>query len=404
MSRTLGEARENEYPGGFAAMAGATGQARKMKCSSVKQKWMVWASGCLLAGLAGMTQAAWDDARGLERLSPVRLYAVPEPKPLAAQALPPEGEPLDAPADTAPGTLDVYGLTWQPTPKPQARGSAQNSAASGAGANRRQLAGRLGLQTEGMARWIYRGSEGPDVAFGVLPGSGLKISGSAPIAGVRLQSGGMEDAALLDSGVVGYSSAVGWLDYSPWTAGTGAVEYGVSAGQTAVRYGWRPDLTLEGQVQTAAKMRNVGLGGVYSLGEWGRLRAGAAHSRYENVEGSRYNLGYVVSLYDWLEVGYRAEYAMSGYSDLSRYASGPLSQARVQGTLETGVPLAGWGTISGTYSDVRYGNTTVQRMGIAHSLALRRNVQLKWEADRDIVSGDYGMRLNLSLPVNLLGD
>ncbi|MGO3741502.1 hypothetical protein [Kerstersia sp.] len=349
-----------------------------------------------LLALPGLAWAGWDDASGLERLSPVRLYAVPEPA--APQAIAPED--LDAQQPGMAEGLDVYGLHWQPELRPQ---GAVDDAAAGSGSGRHVvLDGRLGVSNDGMAHWVYRGADGPDLAFGVLPGSGLKLSGSAPLAGVRLQSGRMD--GVLAPGAVGYSSAVGWLDYSPWSAGAGAVEYGVSAGQTAVRYGWQNDLTLEGQVQTAAKMRNVGLGGVYSLGEWGRLRAGAAHSRHESVEGSRYNLGYVVNVYDWLEVGYRAEYAMSGYSDLSRYATGPLAQPRMQGTLETGVPLAGWGTISGTYSDMRSGNTTVQRMGIAHRLALRRNVQLKWEADRDIVSGDYGMRLNLSMPVNLLGD
>lgn len=380
---------KNGLPGGGGRLGNAGWQGRIRRQG-------IRAGGALLLVLPLTVLAAWEDASGLERLSPVRLYAVPEP--VAPRAMTPEE--VGMAGQGGAGALDVYGLTWQPVLRPQGAADARTEPVRDA--RNAILEGRLGLSTDGMARWVYRGAEGPDLAFGALPGSGLKLSGSAPIAGVRLQSGRMD--GVLAPGAVGYSSALGWLDYSAWNAGSGAVQYGVSAGQTAVRYGWQNDLTLEGQVQTAAKMRNVGLGGVYSLGEWGRLRAGAAHSRYERVEGSRYNLGYVVNVYDWLEVGYRAEYAMSGYSDLSRYASGPLAQPRMQGTLETGVPLANWGTISGTYSDVRYGNTTVQRMGIAHSLALRRNVQLKWEADRDIVSGDYGMRLNLSLPVNLLGD
>lgn len=341
----------------------------------------------------------------------MRLYEVPEERLVDAQPLPEpmlgeDGLPIADAGSTpsvpesasASGELAVYGLKWERSSWTSVGGVAQARPIRGS-----TVDGKLGLQADGMASWVYRGADGPDLSFGVLPGSGLKLSGSAPIAGLRLQQGRM-DSSVLAQGAVGYSSAVGWLDFSPWTTGAGAVEYGVSAGQTAVRYGWRRDLTVEGQVQTAARLRNVGLGGVYSLGEWGRVRAGATHSRYDNVQGARYNLGYTVHVNDWLEVGYRAEYAMTGYSDLSRYTSGPLSQSRIQGTLETGVPLARWGTLSGTYSDIRYGNTTVQRMGVAHSLDLRRHVQLKWEADRDIVSGDYGMRINLSLPMNLLSN
>jgi len=77
------------------------------------------------------------------------------------------------------------------------------------------------------------------------------------------------------------------------------------------------------------------------------------------------------------------------------------STAQTRNTVSAGVPLSGWGTLSGTYSGLREGSVLAeQRVGLSHSMFVAPKVKLAVGADRDIVTGDYGWRANLSMPVD----
>ena len=78
-----------------------------------------------------------------------------------------------------------------------------------------------------------------------------------------------------------------------------------------------------------------------------------------------------------------------------------MGTAQTRNTLSAGVPIHGWGTLSGTYSGLREGTTlSSQRVGLAHSMFVAPTVKLAVGADRDILTGNYEWRANLSMPVD----
>ena len=75
--------------------------------------------------------------------------------------------------------------------------------------------------------------------------------------------------------------------------------------------------------------------------------------------------------------------------------------SQTRNTLSAGVPISGWGTLSGTYSGLHEGSVLAeQRVGLSHSMFVAPKVKLAVGADRDIISGNYEWRANLSMPVD----
>ena len=128
---------------------------------------------------------------------------------------------------------------------------------------------------------------------------------------------------------------------------------------------------------------------------------GATESEYESRSATRTRLGYSVAIADAVDVGYTNEQIGAGYNDLADFRSGAAATDQVRDTFSAGIPLGRLGTLTGTYAGLRGQTGMVERrVGLAHKVSLSRTVGLGLTADRDTISGDYAMRMNLSMPVD----
>src|SRR5690606_10525367 len=249
-------------------------------------------------------------------------------------------------------------------------------------------------------RWIYRDTAGPTVALGNLTANAPIWGSTVPIGGLQVSDwhGG---AQAVPEGRLAYSSALGKLNYTDASATSGAIDYGVTAGSGTLRYGVTPQLTLESQMQSAPSLSTRGLGTTYSAGALGTFQAGATHSTFDHINAWRYRFGYNVNLMESVSLAVTNEQTDAGFGDLSLYRDGAAANAQMRNTVAAGVPLHGWGTLSGTYSGLREnGEPVEQRFGLQHSMQVAPSVRLAVGADRDVISGDYEMRAGVTMPVD----
>ncbi|MGE8686770.1 MAG: fimbrial protein [Achromobacter sp.] len=257
-----------------------------------------------------------------------------------------------------------------------------------------------GLRYGGSRNWVYRSASGPSLSVGNITANSPAWGSGAPVGGLQI-SNWAGSGSTVPEGSFGYSSSLGLLNNMDPAARSGAVDYGASVGSGSVRYGLTPVLTLEGQMQSAPSLTTRGMGTTYTAGEYGTFQAGATQSSFDAVNAWRYRFGYSVDVADTVNLGYTAEQTGAGFGDLSTYSGGVASTAQTRNTLSAGVPITGWGTLSGTYSGLREGSVLAeQRVGLSHSMFVAPKVKLAVGADRDIVSGDYEWRANLSMPVD----
>lgn len=257
-----------------------------------------------------------------------------------------------------------------------------------------------GLRYGGNRNWVYRNTSGPSVAVGNVDARAPAWGSSAPVGGLQI-SNWAGSGATAPEGSFGYSSSLGRLNRMDPAASSGAVDYGEAVGSGSVRYGLTPALTLEGQMQSAPSLTTRGMGTTYAAGEYGTFRAGATQSSFDAASAWRYRFDYNVDVADSVNLGYSNEQVGAGYGDLSSYSGGAASTAHTRNTLSAGVPITGWGVLSGTYSGLREGSELAeQRVGLSHSMFVAPKVKLAVGADRDILSGNYEWRANLSMPVD----
>lgn len=262
------------------------------------------------------------------------------------------------------------------------------------------VSGQDGLRYGGDRNWVYRNTEGPSVTVGNINANAPAWGSSAPVGGLQIANWA-GSGATVPEGSFGYSSSVGKLNHMDPSARSGAVDYGASVGTGSVRYGLTPALTLEGQMQSAPSLTTRGMGTTYAAGEYGTFQAGATQSSFDASNAWRYRIGYSVDVADAVNLGYTNEQIGAGFGDLSTYSGGVSGAPQTRNTLTAGVPITGWGTISGTYSGLHEGSTLAeQRVGLSHSMFVAPKVQLAVGADRDIITGNYGWRANLSMPVD----
>nr|WP_244172912.1 fimbrial protein [Bordetella genomosp. 6] len=250
--------------------------------------------------------------------------------------------------------------------------------------------------------WVYRPVTGPSLAMGNLVSKAPGWGSTAPIGGVQL-SDRLAPGGLLPEGQLGYSSVFGRLNNMDPAATSGAVDYGASAGSGMVRYGLTPSLTLEGQMQSAPSLTTRGVGTTYAAGELGTFQVGATQSTFDAVNAWRYRFGYNVNLADdAVTLGVATEEVGAGFGDLASFQDGGIAHRQMRNTLSAGVPISGWGTLSGTYQASGLGSDSVteRRFGLQHSMLLAPSVKFAVGADRDVISGDYEMRANISMPVD----
>jgi len=268
--------------------------------------------------------------------------------------------------------------------------------------------GLSGVQ-RGNTFWQLRDPSGPSWAVGNLTAAAPAWGNATPMGGLQVSEGAAAGAVLAE-GAFGYSSTFGRVNTTPIPADpalsvdSGSLDYGPAAGSGSLRYGLTPALTVESQVQTASALRTMGLGGTYAAGEWGTVQAAATEGRLRDSSGWRYALNYNVQVGGYLDLGYQNVVVGPGYGDLAGYQSAPLGSSQLSNTFTAGVPLGGLGTLSGTYTGIRVGDAlSHERFGLQHSIAFTPTIRFALGADRDIVTGDYEMRMQLTLPMGVLG-
>ncbi|CAM4062308.1 fimbrial protein [Bordetella muralis] len=252
----------------------------------------------------------------------------------------------------------------------------------------------------GGGNWTYRDTVGPTVSMGNLTANAPIWGSAVPIGGLQVSSS-WTGGATLSEGAFAYSSAVGRLNYTDTTVSAGAIDYGVTAGSGSLRYGLTPRLTLESQMQSAPDMSTHGLGTTYAAGDLGTFQMGATQSSFDHVNAWRYRFGYNVNLAESVSLAVTNEQIGAGFGDLSDYRSGAVGAPTMRNTLAAGVPLRGWGTLTGSYTGTRESGVAVeQRFGLEHSMLVAPSVRLAVGADRDVVTGDYEMRAGITMPVD----
>ncbi|MEB6661884.1 fimbrial protein [Achromobacter ruhlandii] len=262
------------------------------------------------------------------------------------------------------------------------------------------VSGQDGLRYGGDRNWVYRNTTGPSFSVGNINANAPTWGSSAPVGGLQISNLPSTTAPLAE-GSFGYSSSLGRLNRMDPSATSGAVDYGASVGNSTVRYGLTPVLTLEGQMQSAPSLTTRGMGTTYAAGDYGTFQAGATQSSFDAASAWRYRFGYSVDVADAVNLGYTNEQIGAGFGDLSTYSGGVAAAPQTRNTLTAGVPISGWGTLSGTYSGLHEGSALAeQRVGLSHSMFVAPKVKLAVGADRDIISGNYEWRANLSMPVD----
>ena len=247
--------------------------------------------------------------------------------------------------------------------------------------------------------WTYRDAAGPAVSMGNLITNAPLWGSAVPMGGLQVSSGWGGDP--LSVGAVAYTTTVGRLNYTDMAAASGGIDYGVTAGSGALRYGLTPEVTLETQMQSAPNMSTQGMGTTYNTGQFGTFHVGVTQSHFDEIHAWRYRFGYQVSLMESFSLAVTNEQVDPGFGDLSTYRSGSFSAPVMRNTLAAGVPLHGWGTLQGTYTGARErGEAVEQRVGLTHSQMIAPHVQLAIGANRDLISGQYGMSVGLTMPVD----
>ncbi|MFC4273731.1 fimbria/pilus outer membrane usher protein [Achromobacter aloeverae] len=259
----------------------------------------------------------------------------------------------------------------------------------------------VGGMEEGDRSLTYRTVDGPSLSLGSQSTYTPAWGSAATIGGFGFSNLAVPADRPVAEGKLGYSSMFGHLDYTDTSATQGGINYGSAAGSSALRYGVTKDWTLEGQAQSARAMSATGLGSIYSIGQWGTLNAGATQSRYDETDSWRYRLGYKVDVWSGITLGYANEQTQAGYNDLSTYSSGPIDTRQSRNTLSAGLPMGSWGTLTGTYYGVRDADGVMaeRHFGLSQSMLLAPNVRLALGADRDVITGEYAVNMNLSLPL-----
>jgi hypothetical protein len=117
--------------------------------------------------------------------------------------------------------------------------------------------------------------------------------------------------------------------------------------------------------------------------------------------GWRYQLGYQVDvLNDW-NLSWTNTQRGSGYASLYNYAEGSAAESSVGNQWAVTVPMGRWGSLSGIYEQTTTAQgPTSSTLGLAQQFWYGPDLQVRLEANHNILTDDYGMGLNLSFPLN----
>ena len=163
-------------------------------------------------------------------------------------------------------------------------------------------------------------------------------------------------------GAFGMTTALGFAALQDMSDPTPSsrLGFGSPMGIGSFMVGLTPDLTIESRMMARPDSASAGFGGTYALSDWGTVRLSATQIQ----EG-----------------------------DAPSFSSGLGMQVRWEDH-----------ALESTYQSLRSaGATTDQRIGVSHQWAVSPQFRLQMGADRDLASGGYALRLQMSVPIDAIG-
>ena len=337
--------------------------------------------------------------RGLAVLAPAQAFPVP-PVSTVPAALIEAGQPETYAVNGAPALARAYSFDLQSTDLwPRGNVAWDNPITYADGAWFSPLRSQT-RATDTERSGVYRKAVGPSLVLGHITSNAPAWGSTAALGGLQLANWSEPVGSALPAGKLRYSSVLGRLSSPDLSSTSTGLLFGPAAGSGSVRYGLTSRLTLEGQVQKAPSLNTLGWGTTYSAGAMGTFQAGAMQSSFEEVGARRYLFGYTVDINE-VKLGYALEQIGAGFGDLSSYGSGGTRNRQIRNAFSAGVPVGRTSLFSGTYTELREASIRAQqRFGFEQSVKLAHEVRFALGADRDVVTGDLGMRANFSIPVN----
>ncbi|HEY9280984.1 MAG TPA: hypothetical protein VIP51_13000 [Eoetvoesiella sp.] len=353
--------------------------------------------------MAGGTASS---SAAIQELAPVQVYAAPQLTIEPPRLLPDLNSPeLGMGGGKSLSERFAEALTSDLSYMKEVRQlPAESSAASTWGARHRKPLVLSSLNSNagwslGSDSWRLRRSDGLDLTLGSAPSRAPEWGNSARLGGIAL-SRSLSGGAVAENEWQ-YSVALGALDYSTVQGTGGELVFGPTASDSVIRYGASPQLTLESQVQVASDLLMTGVGGEYSLNEWGAWTAGVARATRSLHEGWRYRVGYEVSLMDTLQLSWVNEQRSGGFSDLTRYQDFAADAGRRRNLWAATLPLGRWGDLRSSYEEISADTGAVkQYFGLTQQFWYSPNLRVALKADREFVSGDYGIAVRFSVPID----
>jgi len=369
-------------------------------------KGFAYASGIALLAckLGGATAMAAE----LRDLAPVRLYPVQTETTVRPAPLPPLPPVVDEGVEAgdglraslfapATGMLDAQGVDWLYSRRLKSNldyGIAGGARAAPLRASSLTSADSWELGAE---NWRFTGNDGTDLTLGSYSPRTLVWGGGARLGGIAVSRSLTDSAVPQDQ--LQYGLALGAINYTDADATSGALTYGAGASDAVVRYGVSPDLTLETQVQWAPDMVTAGVGGMYST-TWGAWRLGVAKATRNLHDGWRYRVGYDVGLIDDVRLSWLTEQRSGGFSDLSNYTGFAGDSGQTRNLVSTSIGLGRWGKLRGSYEHVAsVAEPVKQQFIVSQQFWYSPNLRVSLSAQRERLTGDFGLGFELSLPI-----
>ena len=212
----------------------------------------------------------------------------------------------------------------------------------------------------------YQQDNGSEVVLGQVSESGGFWGSSPRLGGVQVtRMPNVSSRGTLMPGSFGLSAELGMTTQEDLgRTGTGGLTVGGPAGRSRMQFGLTPDFTLESQVQAKHEENSVGLGGTMALSDWGLLRLNTTQTNPTAVTHTE-------------------EMAPSWRTGLGMQVNFDRHQ------------------LESTYETVRYNQSAIeQRLGVKHSWTVSPSLKMQFGADRELVSGGYSAKVQMSVPLD----
>jgi hypothetical protein len=249
----------------------------------------------------------------------------------------------------------------------------------------------------GARHWRYLSSAGFGLTVGNTASDTPAWGQSVSLAGVGLYRS--RPSGALQARSWDYAVAAGALDAQTGQApAEGDLSYGPVAVDASARYALDRRLSVATRLQRAPDLTALGLGGTYSLGEFGAWRFGLSGARQAQQAGWRRRLGYTLGLSPGLDLSWINMRQGLGYADLASYGEAGCDCVRNQWQLD--LAAGRWGSFSGSFErQVSMSGELDQRLGLTHGFRYGPYLRVRLETTRDLNSGDYGWGARFSLPL-----